>query len=261
MLNRIFLSAVLLSSAVVLAQNGPPSTGASSLLQAPDTLPIVFTNTVSADHSRVGDKLFARTEQVVRLANGSDIPSGTPIVGHVVAANPFVYNKTPYAQQMRSTLSIRFDSMQVAGATLPLTITVRALADPIASWDARMPNVNDDRSSPSATQIGGDQLNRSQTEVASRDGDVVAYNKRDGVYARLIANHACDASSIEVSVGIYSASACGLYGFTNVSAQEMGYPAEPSTLTLVSLRTSPKLWKHSTALLEVLPSQQVVATR
>jgi len=260
MLNRTFLSTLLLSSTMVLAQSGSTATG-TSWLQAPATLPIVFTNTVGADHSRAGDRVFARTEQVVHLANGGVIPSGTPIIGHVVAANPFVYNKTPYAQQMRSTLSIRFDSMQVAGATLPLTITVRALADPIASWDARMPNVNDDRSSPSATQIGGDQLNRSQTEVASRDGDVVAYNKRDGVYARLIANHSCDASSIEVSVGIYSASACGLYGFTNVSAQEMGYPAEPSTLTLVSLRTSPKLWKHSTALLEVLPSQQVVATR
>jgi len=261
MLNRIFLSAVLLSSAVVLAQNGPPSTGASSLLQAPDTLPIVFTNTVSADHSRVGDKLFARTEQVVRLANGSDIPSGTPIVGHVVAANPFVYEKTPYARQIQSTLSIRFDSLQLAGTTVPLDITVRAMAGPIASWDARMPNVNDDRSSPSRTQIGGDQLNPSEAEVISLDGDLTAYNKRGGVYAHLIAHHGCDAGSVEVSLGIYSASACGLYGFADVSAPEVGSPAEPSTLTLVSSRMSPKIWKHSTALLEVLPHQPIVAAR
>jgi hypothetical protein len=151
--------------------------------------------------------------------------------------------------------------LQVAGATLPLNITVRAIADPIASWDAGMPNVNDDRSSPSVTQIGGDQLNRSQTEVVSRDGDIVAYNKRDGVYAHLIAHGGCDGSSVEVSVGIYSPSACGLYGFTDVSAQEVGSPTEPSTLTLVSTRTSPKIWKHSTALLEVLPSQQTVAAR
>jgi len=260
MLNRTFLSTLFLSSTMVLAQTRSTATGASSL-QAPTTLPIVFTNTVSADHSHVGDRVLARTEQVVHLGNGGVIPSGTLIVGHVVAANAFVYDKTPYAQQKPSTLSIRFDSLQVAETTLPLNITVRAMADPITSWDARLSNVNDDRSSPSATQIGGDQLNRSQAEVVSRDGDVVAYNKRDGVYAHLIAHGGCDGSSVEVSVGIYSASACGLYGYTDVSAREMGSPAEPSTLTLVSTRTSPKVWKHGTALLEVLPNQQTVAAR
>ncbi len=259
-MNRTFLSTLFLSSTMVLAQSGSTATGTSSL-QAPTTLPIVFTKTVSAEQSHVGDPVQARTEQVVRLASGLVIPSGTVISGHVVAATPFVYDKTPYARQQPSTLSIRFDSLQVAGVTLPLNITVRAMADPIASWDARMPNANDDRSSPSVTEIGGDQLNRSEAEVVSRDGDVVAYNKRDGVYAHLIAHGGCDGSSVEVSVGIYSASACGLYGFTDVSAQEVGSPAAPSTLTLVSTRTSPKVWKHSTALLEVLPNQQTVAAR
>ena len=153
MLNRTFLSTLFLSSTMVLAQSGSTATGASSL-EAPATLPIVFTKTISAEKSHVGDAVLARTEQVVHLANGSVIPSGTVISGHVVAATPFVYDKTPYARQQPSTLSIRFDSLQVAGVTLPLNITVRAMADPIASWDARMPNVNDDRSSPSVTQIG-----------------------------------------------------------------------------------------------------------
>jgi hypothetical protein len=260
MMHRTFLSTLFLTSTMVLAQSGSTATGTSSL-QAPTTLPIVFTKTVSAEQSHVGDTVLARTEQLVGLANGSVIPSGAVISGHVVAATPFVYDKTPYARQQPSTLSIRFDSLQIAGAILPLNITVRAIADPITSWDARMPNVNDDRSSPSVTQIGGDQLNRSEAEVVSRDGDVVGYNKRDGVYAHLIAHGGCDGSSVEVSVGIYSASACGLYGFTDVSAQEVGSPAEPSTLTLVSTRTSPKVWKHSTALLEVLPNQQTVAAR
>jgi hypothetical protein len=260
MMNRTFLSTLFLSSTIVLAQAGPTAKGLSSL-PTPTILPVVFTKTVSADHSHIGDSVQARTEQVVRLASGSVIPSGAVILGHVVAASPFIYDKTPYARQQPSTLSIRFDSLQVAGATLPLNITVRAMADPLASWDAQMPNVNDDRSSPSVTQIGGDQLNRSEAEVVSRDGDVVGYNKRDGVYAHLIAHGGCDGSSVEVSVGIYSASACGLYGFTDVSAQEVGSPTEPSILTLVSTRTSPKVWKHSTALLEVLPNQQTVAAR
>jgi len=256
MFNRTMLAILFLSSGIGLAQ-----VGSDALLQAPTTLPIVFTRTVSADRSRVGDSVLARTSQSVRLANGTVVPSGTEITGHVVAASPFVFVETPYASQKQASLSIQFDSLQLGGQTVPLNITVRAMADPIASWDARMPNVNDDSSSPSVTQIGGDQLNPSQTKVVSMQGDIVAYDRSGGVYAHLIANRRCDASSVEVSVGIYSASACGLYGFTDVSAQEVGSLAKPSTFTLISIRTSPKVWSHSTALLEVLPDRQTVAAR
>lgn len=256
--NPTILSILLLSSGIILAQAVRGST-TTPLLQAPITLPIVITKTVSADHSRPGDSVSARTIQSVGLANGTIVPSGTEITGHVVAADPFVFDKTPYARQKQSSLTIRFDSLQLAGIAVPLNVRVRAMADPITSWDARMPNVNDeDMSSPTVTQIGGDQLNPSQSEVVSMEGDVVAYNRRGGVYAHLISNGGCDSSSVEVSVAIYSASACGVYGFTNVAAQEMGSSNHPSMLTLVSTRTDPKIWKNSTALLEVLPDAKTI---
>jgi len=260
MLNRTVLGILFLSSGVALAQAASGVNGTSQL-QAPTTLPVSFTNTVSADHSHSGDPVIARTTQSVRLANGTVVPSGTKITGHVIEANPFVFDKTPYAIQKQSRLSIQFDSLQLDGQAVPLNITVRAMADPLTTSHARMPNGNDDSSSPYVTQIGGDQLNPSQTEVINMDGDVVAYNRHGGVYAHLISNRGCDASPVEVSVGIYSASACGLYGFTAVSAAEMGSPAKPSTLALVSTRTSPKIWKYSTALLEVLSDRQTVASR
>jgi hypothetical protein len=249
------ITALALSSTVALAQGSKPSAEAST------TLPIVFTRTVSADHAHIGDAVSAKTTQVVRLASGTIVPSGASVVGHVIAASGFVYDKTPYAHQRQSVLSIQFDSVQVAGAVLPLGVMVRAMADPLTSWDARKPQASDMAPLGTMTQIGGDQLTPSQSEVVNMDGDVVAYNKRGGVYAHLIANGRCDGGSVEVPVGIYSASACGLYGFTNVSAEEMGSTARPSTLTLISSRTSPKVWKSSTALLEVLPGQQNVASR
>jgi hypothetical protein len=89
--------------------------------------------------------------------------------------------------------------------------------------------------------------------VANPNGEVVAYHRRGGVYAHLIAHAGCDGSTNEVSVDIYSASACGLYGFTGVTAQETGSALFPSKLSLTSTHTSPKIAKHSTALLEVLP--------
>jgi len=261
MLHRGVLSTLLLSSTIALAQGGKTAI-TESPLQTPTTLPIIFTKTIGADHSHTGDPVTARTSQSVRLANGTVLPSGTKITGHIVSAIPFVYNSTPYARQMQSTLSIQFDSVQVEGSTLSLNVTVRAMADPTTSWAARTPNASDmDSSIQTFTQIGGDQLTRSQSEVVSMQGDVVAYSRHGGVYAHLIADRGCDASSMEVSVGIYSASACGLYGFTDVAAQEMGSTARPSTLTLASSRVSPKVWKNSTALLEVLPGQQSVASR
>jgi hypothetical protein len=258
MLHRAVLSTLVFSSTLALAQSG--AVPASIQPQVSTTLPIVFTKTVSADRSHAGDRVTARTEQAARLANGTVIPSGTEIVGHVVAATPFVYDRTPYAHQGQSRLTIHFDSLKLAGAAIPLNVTVRAMADPIASWNAREPGPSDMDPLETVTQIGGDQLVRWQAEVVSRDGDVVAYNKRGGVYAHLIAKGGCDSSSVEVSVGIYSASACGLYGFANVSAAEVGSASNPSTLTLASTRTSPTVWKHSTALLEVVADQQNVAS-
>lgn len=259
MLNRGVFATLLLSSTLALAQ-GVPSEPASQL-QSPSTLPIIFTKTVSADAAHIGDVVLARTSQAVQLANGRTLPSGAKILGHVTAANGFVYDKTPYARQKLSALSIHFDSVEIDGETVPLNVTVRAMADPLTSWGAREPGPSDMDPTETVTQIGGDQMSPQQSEVVNRDGDVVAYNKRGGVYAHLISNGRCDGSNVEVSVGIYSASACGLYGFTDVTASEFGSASAPSALTLVSSRTSPKIWKHSTALLEVLPQQQAVASR
>jgi hypothetical protein len=238
---------LILASSAALAQN--PS------LIAPATLPVTFTKTISANRAKVGDPVEARTIQRVQLPGGASIPSGARVLGHVVNANGFSYDKTPYAAQKSSSLSVHFDTVQVNGQALPLNVTVRAIATPIATWDAQKPQASDMDPLATTTQIGGDQLIPSQSEVRNMDGDVVAYNKRDGVYAHLIARGGCDGSNVEVSVALFSASACGAYGFANVSLVESGSAAQPSTLTLVSTHGSPELWKHSTALLEVLPQQ------
>lgn len=259
MLNRKMIAALLMTAATAMGQSSRNSSRAE--LTATMTLPVVFTNSVSANHSRIGDIVTAKTSQQVRLANGSVVPAGTKVTGHILAANAFVYDKTPYAQQKQSVLSIQFDAIEVGGTSLPLKVTVRAMADPVTSNEARTPMASDVDPWGTVTQIGGDQLTPSQREVTSSEGDVVAYNKRGGVYAHLIASGRCDGNSIEVPMGIYSASACGLYGFAEVAAPEMGSVERPSTLTLVSTHVSPKIWKNSTALLEVLPESTTEAAR
>jgi len=254
------LTALLVVSSAAFAQTVPGRSPAV-VLDTPTTFPIEFMNSIAAKNARSGDAVTARTTQIVRLPDGAIVPKGTRITGHILAANPFVYNTTPYAVQKPSVLSLHFDSIEVERQAVPLDVTVRAMADPITSEEARTPINHDIDPSGATVQIGGDQRYPWNAPVTNEDGDVVAYSRKGGVYAHLIAGAGCDGSSVEVSVGIYSASACGLYGFDRTSAEEVGSAAHPSTLTLVSTHGSPKIWKYSTALLEVLPRQQTVASR
>lgn len=249
---RSFVVALLVSAPFALAQNAI-ATPAIAHLSAKTTFPIVFTRALSAKRAKTGDEILAKTTQVVHLSGGLVLPEGTRIVGHVVSANPFIYDKTPYARQKPSELIIRFDTVEIDSASLPLHVTLRAMATPIAANGAREPKSTDLDPLGTVTQIGGDLLVPSQKEVVNGQGDVVAYNHHDGVYAHLIANGQCDASDKEVSVGIFSPTACGLYGFGNVSAQALGSVSKPSEVVLVSTHDSPKIWKHTAALLEVLP--------
>lgn len=254
MLNaRITFILAVLSSTVFVAQ----SNALTGVALAPQTtLPITFTKSVSADHSKAGDLVFAKTTQVIKLSDGREVRPGALITGHVIMAKPFAYDKTPYAKQRESMLAIQFDTLSVQGEKLPLHIYVRAIADPVTSRDARSAT-SPEGTQTTLTQIGGDQLTPSQSEILSSDGDVVGYNKRGGAFAHLIASNAgsvrCDGSDSEQPVYIFSASACGAYGFANSSLDSAGSSSDPSHMSLSSTHRSPKIWKYSTALLEVLP--------
>jgi hypothetical protein len=244
--------ATLLSSALALPQVAKTAT--DTPLQSKTTLPILFTSTVSADHSHVGDVVHAKTMQVSRLPSGDLIPAGTPVLGHIATVTPFIFDNTPYAKQQESTLSIHFDSVRLSGRDVPISVTVRAMADPLATVSAEEAKSTDLDSLGTLTLIGGAQLVPSQDKIVDSEGDVIAYNRRGGVYAHLIAHGGCTGGNNEVSIGIFSPYACGLYGFGRVTAQGVGSSDTPSNLLLSSTHVSPKVWRNSTALLEVLPT-------
>ena len=248
-----------------LAQS-PASAHQTARLPASTTLPITFTHTVDANHAHVGDKVSARTIQAVTLADGQVIPSGATVTGQIVEAAPFVFDKTPYAKQNSSTLAIRFDSLGAKGSVVPLNVYVRALADPISSWDAHKPRPSDEDPDATTVQIGGEILEPHQGQVVNMDGDVVGYAHHGGIYAHLLpasgnSPEGCDGGNTEVPVALFSASACGLYGFANVSMLHSGRTGNASTLILASGRSSAEIRKGSTALLEVLPETQMTASR
>ena len=61
----------------------------------------------------------------------------------MISANAFGFDKTPYEKQKPSTLELQFDALVVAGEKLPLRVYVRAMADPLTTWDAQKPQATD----------------------------------------------------------------------------------------------------------------------
>ena len=247
------IAPLMLAVASAFAAQGHATTSTAAQLPTHATLPIAFTKTVSGAHAKPGDAILAKTTQLVRLTDGREVPTGSLVKGHVLASKAFVYDNTPYAKQVPGSLEIQIDSLEVQGQTIPLHVSLRALADPITSWHAREPVSTDIDPLSTTTQIGGDLMTPSQKEIRDPNGDVVGYNKKGGAFAHLIANPRgpvnCDGTDTEQPVFLFSANACGLYGFSNISLTSF----DSSRIGLASTHSTPEIWKHSTALLETTP--------
>lgn len=251
-----FLAGVLAGLGTALAINVccavtlPPSTA----------IPIVFVHTLEAGKAKPGDPVIAKTVQIVILPDGHTLTKGTTLQGHIEESRAFVFDATPYAAQKPSVISVHFDRILQGRESIPVNVTVRALANTIASREAASPAHLDETDSVGTNmQIGGDSFSPLEKEVRSGDGDIVGYNRKHGVFARLVSNDYtsryssfhCASTDSEQSVAIFSASACGLYGFDTVYMPENGSITQGS-FSLASRRHSVKLYAGSSALLQVI---------
>lgn len=228
-------------SALALAQ------GAAPALPPQTTLPVTFPHTISSAHAHEGDAIQAKISAPVRLPDGVTLPAGAVLTGRVVRAEPFLYDKTPYAKQKPGALAIRFDSVDEHGTAIPLHVTTRALADPLVVDDTQKPLPTDIDATHTTTQVGGDQVTPFVKEIRNGDGDVVGYLHGGHAYAHPLAGPGCDGIDTEQAMGVFSASACGLYGFQGTSmTQDTGSGA---SMTLISTHRSPEISAHSSALL------------
>jgi hypothetical protein len=227
------------------------------------TIPVIFTRTLDASKAKVGDEATMKTTQVVQLGDGRQLPKDTTLLGHVTEARAFSFDPTPYAAQRPSLLAIQIDKVVTQEGTMPITVSIRALASTFDSDAARRPRYTDDTDMlGTMVAVGGDaSYYPISKEVVNRDGDIVGYHRKDGVYAHLLpseyhsrySSFDCDGSQTEQSVGIYSPSACGLYGFdASVYLAENGFGNPPGTFRLESRHRTIKLYAHTTALVQVI---------
>ena len=176
-------SVLLLSLALLGCAAFAPAAGAITL-PGETAIPVIFTHTVDSRKAQAGDVVTAKTMQVVLLPNGEQLPKGTLVTGHVVEARPFKFDETPYAAQQPSYLSIQIDRV----ADNPVATSVRALASAQAVEEALTPQRMDETDSPGTmVLVGGAHYSPVGKRVT--DGpydDIVGYNKKQGVFARLL---------------------------------------------------------------------------
>jgi hypothetical protein len=230
----------------------------AATIPASTAIPVRFTHTIDSAHSKAGDIVTAQTIQAISLPDGTSIARGAKVIGHVVDARPYAFDPTPYVKQTPSVLAIHFDRIVDHGVNTPLSVSLRAMADPISSNAASSPTYAFE-GDPLGTVIliGGDQYTPGTKYVYS-DRDVVGYKRPHGVYARLIANDYigsgvilhCYATDTEQSVALFSANACGLYGFDSIYLAVNGDESS-GTFRLESRHDSVKIYAGSAALLQV----------
>jgi hypothetical protein len=245
----MFVTLLLVCSGAFAEGMDPASTIFS--LPAQTALPVVFSKSISSEKSHIGDRVTAKTTQIVQLPNGTAIPKGTEVVGHIVSLQAYQFDQTPYAHQKPSMLSIRFDTLQAGEAGIPINLSVRAIASPIDSREAAYPHSTDDPDHVGMmTLIGGTTFSPLDRMIQSDVGDAIAYNRRNGIFARLIAAGSCNGTDTEQSIAIFSPDACGAYGLGGAYLADSGQ--EGSGIFTLALRGhSVKLYAGSTALLQV----------
>jgi hypothetical protein len=218
--------------------------GLAATLPGQTTVPVLFTHTINAGRAKAGDKVTAKTMQVVLLSNGEQLPKGTDVVGHIVEARSFQFDDTPYVKQQPSNLAIQIDTIQGT----PVAATVRAMANAMDVQEAMSPHGLDETDYPgTVTLVGGAHYSPIDKHVTEgTDDDVVAYNKKQGVFAHLLSGNGCSSTDTEQSVGIFSPDACGLYGFASVHMTE-----NDGTFRLASTHHTVTLYAGTAALLQV----------
>lgn len=223
----------------------------SQVLPQSTAIPVRFEHSVDTKKAKIGDQVIAKTIQMIAVHGGRSIPKGAVLVGHVVAVDAFHFDQTPYTHQKSSSLSIHFDKLQTSDAAIPVNLSVRAIASTIESDEASRPHYLDETDRVgTVTLIGGTEFTPFDKMIQSGDGDAIGYNRKKGVFAKLMASGSCGGTDTEQSIAIFSPDACGAYGFGGDYLANSGQDGS-GTFTLALHGHSVKLDAGSTALLQV----------
>ncbi len=220
---------VLLVSSGAVGQQIPAGT----------VVPVELNSSLNASKDKPGNRITGTVKQDVPLPDGSSIPKGSRIVGHVISA-------APASAGSPSHLALRFDQIEIKGRQIPIATHLRALASMSEVFEARMPtnSWDDYGTSPSdwnTIQVGGAGVYRGSGQVVSGDQIVGKSTDYGAVTAKLIAapSQGCHGGSEvearEQALWIFSPWACGVYGLYDV---RIGHAGRSSPVGQIELESS-----------------------
>ena len=204
--------------------------GAQSL-PAGTALPVEVGSSLNAKSAKPGQKIEGKLMQEVRLPSDVILKKGSSVTGHVISA------KKPGGG---ASIVVQFDRLQSDKQTIPLNVSLRALASSTDVFNAGLPT------GPSSTgefsgnwitrQVGGELVFRGRGYVASNEGRVGTWSG-NGVWGKLQPADDCPASDgngAEQALWVFSTSACGTYGLEDVKLAHAGRSAPVGQITLDS---------------------------
>ncbi len=184
-------------------------------------IPVVVNSELNVKKDKVGQKIEGRLMQEILLPSGTEIKSGSRIKGHIVEVNRITDGG--------SRIAVRFDELTDHGRTIPLAVSLRALASFESVHEASLPvgaSSNYESSYQWVTkQVGGDVVNRERGVVGSSAGVVGRWS--GAVWAKLTPapKAGCpaeDGNDREQPLWVFSSSACGVYGLPDVKLAHAG---------------------------------------
>jgi hypothetical protein len=229
----IWFLPILAASSGLLAQDDVP---------AGTILPLELRSSLNSQKAQVGQLLNARVMQDVPLPNGSAIRAGAKVRGHVVD----VLSPT---DRRGAQLSFQFDTLEYSQrgshVKAPITTNLRALASMMEVEEARIPKTGPDRGTSqnawTTEQIGGDTVYRGGGPVTNAF-HVVGKPTTNGVLVRVASKPGTECRG-EISgndqpqaLWLFSADACGTYGFSGLTISHAGRTAPMGKITLTATR-------------------------
>jgi hypothetical protein len=216
-------------SAIALAQAIPAGT----------ILPARLQTSISSAKSHPGQRVTASLMQDVPLAGGTKLRRGTRISGTVLSVSS--------ASGGNAAIAVKFDQIRHRQLTLPVSLSVRAIAGSSEVIDAGVPTSGPDRGTPenayTTIQIGGaDVVYRGGGPVMS-DSEVVGEPVPYGVLVQVAENkeRGCRGQVGEAAarqaLWLFGSNACGVYGIQNLVIAQSGRGIDHSQSGVIVLTT------------------------
>ncbi len=214
-------------------------------------LPVHLSTSLDSRKIKAGKRITARVEQDVPTPQGK-IPSGSKLEGKVVRAD-------------EHSAVLEFDTLRTKKESIPIRVSLRAIAAPTDVDSAQLPISNiDDRGSPSSAwttrQVGGEIVYRGGGHVLAgmkRVGEPVP----DGVLGRLrpSKNELCRGEiygdeTPAMALWVFSTDACGVYGYSGLEITHDGR-TDPTGQIELTAEKNVRLYPGTGLLLRVLPTE------